>query len=158
MRRAWLVAPPLVLLFIHDTGCGGSHACDAIACNNYASFTFACTPAEPVGYELTGECASANTGHLIGMYRNGFDVENTAAGTCHVVVTFASGFTYAADVNFTSSPADPDSCCASNLEIGPTQSVFTIENPRNTCDPAAGFDAGRDAASEVAADGRAEAE
>jgi hypothetical protein len=49
-------------------------------------------------------------------------------GTCHVSLTFATGFTYATDIVFVES-AGP---CGGNIVL-PTQMSFEVNNPPSTC-------------------------
>jgi hypothetical protein len=72
-------------------------------------------------------------------------VESQSPGVCHIELTFATGFTYPADVTFTLHPGGvcggPQCKCGDYL--APTSGPFTVNNPSNTCVaiPDAGDDA-----------------
>jgi hypothetical protein len=68
-------------------------------------------------------------------------VASPSPGTCHVLLTFASGFTYSADVTFASQNLNPT--CGCPAFIGPTSGPFTVNNPSETCVDAS-TDAGAD--------------
>lgn len=54
-------------------------------------------------------------------------VYSSSAGSCHIELTFATGFTYSADVTFTSQTEGLCPGCAPY--IGPTSGPFTVNNP-----------------------------
>ena len=62
-------------------------------------------------------------------------VASPYAGNCHVVLTFATDFTFSADVTFVShiTTDPPGSDCRSPPFTVPTQSMFTVNNPGDTC-------------------------
>jgi hypothetical protein len=81
-----------------------------------------------------------------------FGVESpSSTGTCHVELTFVTGFVYSADVTFTSQSAG---CAGCGTTIGPTQGQFMVNNPSSTC--VAVPDAGVEAGALDAADASAE--
>jgi hypothetical protein len=52
-----------------------------------------------------------------------------------VVLKFASGFTYAADIQFAAPPPPPPGCCGFYPSIVATPSTITVDNPASTCVP-----------------------
>jgi hypothetical protein len=80
-------------------------------------------------------------------------------GVCHVELNFATGFTYSTDVTFTSMTSV--NCGTTAVYVGPTQVVFDVDNPSDTCGDAGASDAGvyftTDAPSDAAVDAQADA-
>ena len=145
---ALLTLLPLVLL--GTAACGGSASDDSSvslasggsggegpgACSNIASvdaavtFNLACVPNDLTAATVSGPCAG-NTGGDLTEYvkgRSQLFFVSPSVGVCHLELTFASGFTYEADVTFTSMS---DSCGRSS--VSPTQSPFAVDNPSSTC-------------------------
>lgn len=160
MRTASLVASlylviALVAACISRTVCPGS--CPE---GGSALLQLACTPTEPVSVTASGPCAvsddagapyvnlwhapSGSTVLVIG---------SPAPGVCHVLLTFASGFTYATDMNFDWQNVSPTGCCPPF--VGPTSSTngYAVDNPPGTCAPvdAGADDASRDASADASA-------
>jgi hypothetical protein len=61
------------------------------------------------------------------MTSGGFVVSSATPGVCHVVATFANGYTYSADVPFRASSSD---CCG---EAVATEGNLAIDLPENEC-------------------------
>lgn len=78
-------------------------------------------------------------------------VGSPSPGECHIVLTFATGFTYSADVAFTSQVVG---CGACSPSIGPIGGPYTVDDPSDTC--VAVHDAGAEAGATDAADANAE--
>ncbi len=76
-------------------------------------------------------------------------IEPTQAGVCHVDLTLAGGFQYSTDVTFTQTTTE--GCCPCT-SIGPTQTMFMVNNPSTTCVDAGASDAGTDASTDAQAD------
>jgi hypothetical protein len=61
-------------------------------------------------------------------------VASTGPGTCHVQLTFATGFTYSTDVTFALQPdLGPLGCPSCPPYLGPIPSTFIVDNPAATC-------------------------
>jgi hypothetical protein len=78
------------------------------------------------------------------------DINSPSAGVCHVELTFGTGFTYSADVTFTSEPGLTGPSCpwSCPMTTYPKLGAFAVNNPSTTC-----VDGGSDAeASAVPAD------
>jgi hypothetical protein len=115
---------------------GGSGGESPGACDNLASvdasvtFNLACVPNDLTAATVSGPCAG-NTGGDLTEYVKGRGqllFVSPTEGVCHLELTFASGFTYGADVTFTSVS---DSC--GTRFVSPTQSTFAVDNPSSTC-------------------------
>jgi hypothetical protein len=62
-------------------------------------------------------------------------ISSPTPGTCHIELIFRTGFTYTADVTFSSQTAG--SCRECPSYIGPTSGQFMVKNPSSTCVDAA---------------------
>jgi hypothetical protein len=104
-------------------------------------FDLSCAPADLTSISVRGPCSSSFDGE--GPYTEmAVVVYGEDAGTCHVVLTFATGFTYSTDVGFTSQTSwvcGSQSCGSCGEITFPTGGPFTVENPFSTC---IGVDAG----------------
>jgi hypothetical protein len=59
------------------------------------------------------------------------NVTASGPGVCHIVLTFATGFTYSTDATFAEQPG---SGCGCPSLLGPTSpAVIRVNNPSNTC-------------------------
>jgi hypothetical protein len=117
----------------------------------FATFELSCSPNDLIGVTASGPCAMPDAS--LSFYTGSVTewsvlVESPTPGTCHVVLTFATGFTYEADVVFTSHsiPSEPG-CGQCPDYIGPTSGPFQVDNPSDTCvgvadDAASGGDVG----------------
>jgi len=131
--------------------------CPTYACpgtetaNQAAVFRLSCGPTDLVSVVLSGPCSVGDAGsssYLFGPENASLAVSSPSAGVCHVTLTFATGFTYAADVTFTlQSQNDPPGCPVWHYTT-PTQPTFVVNNPGSTC-----VDAGLDARGDGPADG-----
>jgi hypothetical protein len=126
----------LVLLFAAGVGCGQTACPGAIRSNQPAIFNLSC-PTALTKITLSGSCSDSDAGpsnSRIDQSMNFVTVASPIAGTCHVVLTFATGFTFSADVIFvTHTATDPPGSDCTSPYTGPTQSTFTVNNPSDTC-------------------------
>ena len=114
-------------------GCS-THDCPG-GCVEYegANFKLSCSPNDLVSVVATGPCANPEAG--VSWYTGtGTEwyvvVPASTAGSCHIVLTFATGFTYSQDVTFGVVPRDS---CGCPSYIAPTSGPFTVNNPADTC-------------------------
>jgi hypothetical protein len=125
---------PLVL------GCSSN--CNACATDAYVSLELSCGPSDLTAVQLTGPCPAVGDGG-VGEYVNGnmhrlVSFGATSPGTCHVTLVFATGYTFAADVTFSSTnPGCPG--CAPVLT--PSPPWIMVNNPSDTCVLDSGVDA-----------------
>jgi hypothetical protein len=121
-------------------GCDGleGHACPG-GCTSaaFATFKLSCSPNDLVSVVASGPCAhpDASLSWYTGAATEWFvAVGSESPGTCQVVLTFATGFTYSADVTFTSqTDPSPPGCGQCPAYIGPTGGPFVVDNPIDTC-------------------------
>ena len=137
----------LIFLFGPTAGCGQSSACPG-GCSSGAStkFILACSASDIVSVIVSGPCAIGDAGlssYFVGNERSSLYVSSAEPGTCHVQLVFATGYTYAADVQFTSQPGNVPARCGCSSYVAPTQDTFNVDNPRSTCQ-----DAGADASTD----------
>jgi hypothetical protein len=121
-----------------------------------AVFHLSCSSSDVANVVATGPCATdASLSSYLG--NGSVFVQSPNPGVCHVELVFATGFTYSADVTFTSQPGGvcggPQCKCPDY--VVPTSGPFTVDNPNDTC--AAEFDAGPEVGTSDAADERATA-
>jgi hypothetical protein len=118
---------------------------------NPAKLNLSC-PSVVTSIVATGSCTAtrclAKDGGLCAQTQ--VTVAPTQVGVCHVDLTLADGFQYSTDVTFVQTTSESICPCTS---IGPTQGMFTVNNPSTTCVDA-GLDAG---ASDAVADAPTEA-
>ena len=101
----------------------------------------------PHGDPFSGPCPSYGDGsvgdYVEGNERNLVTFGATAAGTCHVTLVFATGFTYSTDVSFMEGSGGCPGC--PNV-LTPFPGSFAVNNPGNTCvvDTGPSTDAGTD--------------
>jgi hypothetical protein len=120
-----------LLVALSTAACAAHSVCNGFCGGNETSFTFSCVPTGPVRVEVGGPCAQ------VGVTTNaGFDVSSATPGVCHLVATFASGYTYSGDVTFRASE-----CCGP----APTEFNLAIDLPVNECLPEGGSFGGWDA-------------
>jgi hypothetical protein len=94
-----------------------------------ATFNLSCSPNDLTSVVATGPCADpdASLSWYTGKETQwAVGVVSPSPGVCHIELTFATGFTYSADVTFTEQTA-----C--NSFIGPTSGPFMVNNPSDTC-------------------------
>jgi hypothetical protein len=140
-----LVLAAGLLVVLAGAGCGTSGNCGGCVEGALATFNLSCSPNDLVSVLASGPCAMPDAG--LAWYTGvgsewSVGVGSPSPGECHVVLTFATGFTYSADVTFTSQTAE--SCKGCPPYIGPTSGPFTVNNPATTC-----LDAAPDAAPEA---------
>jgi hypothetical protein len=126
----------LALLFTAGVGCGQTVCPGAIRANQPAIFNLSC-PTDPPQITLSGSCAAGDAGPSNGQLNQALNVVTVTSpnpGNCHVVLSFATGFTFSADVTFvTHIETDPPGSNCTSPYTGPTQSMFTVNNPSDTC-------------------------
>jgi hypothetical protein len=92
---------------------------------------FTCEPTPLPSVSVAGPCTSSVT--VDGAY-----VAGESAGTCHVVLTFATGFVFATDVTFTEATSyvcGMPSCGSCGQITTPGSSPVGVDNPGSTCQP-----------------------
>ncbi|MGO8991691.1 MAG: hypothetical protein ACLQVI_00075 [Polyangiaceae bacterium] len=129
-------------------GCSGGYDCStACDANQSAIFVLSCAPSDLTSVALSGACAgpsSSPSNYLFGPSNVYLAITSANPGDCNVVLTFASGFTYSAVVNFeASSGASASGCTCSQFTL-PAQHSYNVNNPSATCADG-GDDAGGDA-------------
>ena len=151
----------LALLLVLGVGCtSGPPACPGFCSENTpATFTLTCSPTDLMDVSISGPCFGADAApstNLPHASSTSVQIGSPTPGVCHVTLTFASGFTYSADVTFVSQtdPA-PSGCPTCSPYVTPTQRTFTVNNPTTTCvDAGAGAsDSSADAPEGTAPDG-----
>jgi hypothetical protein len=142
MRATLAVAMATAGLIVAlGTGCGPGPDAKCI-CNSAepALFQFSCSPNDLTSVVATGPCSMPEAGTPLGFTApvppTDVGVFSGGPGTCHVQLTFASGFTYSTDVAFTAQMQ----FCACPTAFVPTSGPFMVDNPAGTC--IAGPDAG----------------
>ncbi len=102
-----------------------------------ASFQLSCGPNDLTSVVASGPCSAPDASvseYAAGSNGSVVFVGSTGPGTCHVQLTFATGFTYAADVTFALLPLlGPPGCPSCPPYLGPTQGPFMVDNPAETC-------------------------
>ncbi|MGH7435440.1 MAG: hypothetical protein ACRENE_07180 [Polyangiaceae bacterium] len=133
-----------------SVGCGGSGG-DAgperctVSCgllSSPATLILSCGATDLANVAISGPCAAgdaATRSTLDSSNPQNLYVTSTGAGTCHVELTFATGFTYSTDVAFVSTTTTGG--CCSGTGVNPTQSTFMVHDPSTTCVDA-GLDVG----------------
>ncbi len=118
-------------------GACGSRAscCGSCSGSQPAVINFSCGSTNLTNVAIAGPCNSPFAGDGAAAYADqAVDVYGEKAGTCHVVLTFSNGRSYAVDVTFQTETTyvcgSPD--CGSCGEIlAPTSGPFTV--PSSTC-------------------------
>lgn len=127
--------------FVSCGGCGG-HSCPALClANKPAVFQLSCGPTDLLNVALSGVCSVGDAGpssYLFGPASMSLAIHSSNAGNCHVSLTFATGFSYSADVTFTLQTDTTYPDCHGCSYTVPTQQTFIVDNPSGTC-----MDAGR---------------
>jgi hypothetical protein len=134
MDRSFVLAVLLVSLLALLGGCTDDCSCPGgCAESDPAGFKLSCSPNDLVSVVATGPCANPDV--ALSWY-TGTGSESYVAvpaatvGTCHIVLTFATGFTYSQDVTFGVVPRDS---CGCPSYVAPTSGPFTVNNPADTC-------------------------
>jgi hypothetical protein len=107
-----------------------------------AIFDLSCGPTDLTSVVISGPCATGDaslSNHVSGSESQYVSLSSPSPGVCHVELTFATGFTYSADVTFVSESVVGPCACPSST--APTQNTFMVNNPSTTCVDA-GVDAG----------------
>jgi hypothetical protein len=135
--RGWLPLAVAAAALVARLGlaCGADTPCSDL-CTDAESATFhlSCNPNDLVSVVATGPCSNPDAS--LEWYTGAeteWDVAVTAQspGECHIVLTFATGFTYSTDVTFTS---QNQGCgCPSFLGPVPGTGAITVNNPADTC-------------------------
>jgi hypothetical protein len=123
-------------------GCSSGDSCGGEAVPPSATFELSCDSTDLTSVTVSGPC---ETDAGTSFYRWEGDViidGPPTAGVCHVELTFATGFTYVTDVNYTVQPVLDCNGHTTDDYLAPTQVTFAVNNPSATCVDA-GSDAGR---------------
>jgi hypothetical protein len=110
MRTASLTSCLVALLSVQLDACqgGSDNTCNCGASGGGATIRLPCGTTEPPTVKVTGGCTTAQNGPETML------VESTDAGTCSLMLTFASGATSSVDISFTSiwlpCGSDPKGC------------------------------------------------
>ena len=127
-----------------DDNAGTGCVLQGIACMGVtdATFNLSCDPTDLTSVVLSGPCAGeASLSTYVVAGEPYVHIGSLSPGVCHVQLAFSNGFTYSADVTFVSQTDDSGpGCPPCAAYIGPTQSMFVVNNPSTTC-----LDAGLDA-------------
>ena len=129
VRCALALGLPLI---VADCSERGPAPCDLEVENQPAIFDLSCGPTNVMSVTLSGACATDDTNpshYVFGPTSKSIAVRSPNPGDCHVVLTFATGFTFSADVTFTSELGG----CAPNSYTAPTPQTHTVDNPSDTC-------------------------
>ncbi|HEY4394876.1 MAG TPA: hypothetical protein VGP64_12475 [Polyangia bacterium] len=128
LRQALLGSLGLALLCGGAVGCG-QQSCEA-SIDPYATFNLSCASANLTKVDVSGPCAPTDAGTGPNDYLSGasIGIMSLVPGTCHLSLTFATGFTYDADVVFDRRPGP----CGGTI-VSPTQMSFNVDNPPSTC-------------------------
>lgn len=98
-----------------------------------------CAQTDLMSVTLTGPCSNASAGAPKGYIVNqgSILIVSQTPGLCHVELGFATGFTYSADINFTTMT---DGC--GGTFVGASQTQYWVDNPSSTCVDVATTDSG----------------
>jgi hypothetical protein len=107
-----------------------------------ATLRMSCAPNDLSSIQVTGPCVGGVLGsdggltdYSVEQGGESVSINSLAGGTCHVVLTFATGFVFATDVQFT---VQGESCGCSF--IMPTTTKVPVNNPSSTCSGDGGDD------------------
>jgi hypothetical protein len=147
MGRAGVVAAVCAAMMVVATGLlvfpeEGCSSCSGCIGGRPATFNLSCIPGDLTSVVASGPCSmDAGSDSYPGVGSSAVGVSSPSPGVCHIVLTFATGFTYSADVTFTLQTEG--SCPGCQPYIGATSGPFTVNNPSDTCIAVgAGVDAG----------------
>jgi hypothetical protein len=96
-----------------------------------ALFNLSCAPTNLADVMVTGVCANHDAGSSYSVQDSGVWINSLTPGVCHLVLRFSSGFTYSADLTFTSS-TQTGGCCP-GTSVFPTKDTYVVDNPSSTC-------------------------
>ena len=138
MRVAFNLSLIALGVVISGDGCVSSdHACpDSCTVSGSATFWLACNPNDLVSVEATGPCSMPDeplSWYTGAATKWAASVFAASPGTCHIVLTFATGFTYSADVTFASMNDNTPGCPPCPAYIGAISGGFNVNNPPETC-------------------------
>jgi hypothetical protein len=113
--------------------------CGQATCNNYvapdqpAILELSCGPTDLTDVSLSGSCSTGDAGlsSLFGSTTNSLAVTSARPGDCHVILTFANGFTSSTDLTFVSQTLHEG--CVNEVYTVPTMRTVAIDNPPDTC-------------------------
>jgi len=134
MRLAWPAATVAGLLVVAGGGCQSHHDC-AGGCSSGSPVVFdlSCGGTDLTSEVLTGVCGpSPSSPDFGGSHQQYVYLRSEQPGDCHVELIFATGFTFSADVHFSSQTDNTDPQCPCGY-IQPDQTMFTVNNPTSTC-------------------------
>jgi hypothetical protein len=128
----------LGLLVMASAACGERSCPGGCPGSGLAILNLSCGPTDLTSVTLTGPCATTDAGpadpnpakYVFGATSQALAISSPNPGTCHVVLSFASGFSYSTDVLFTSQTSEGGCCPA---YVAPTQPTFSVNNPSQTC-------------------------
>jgi hypothetical protein len=142
-------AAALGLLVVMGGGCA-HYACPGFeTANQSATFQLSCGPTDLVSVALSGPCSDGDASISDLAASASFGISSPSPGVCHVTLTFATGFTYSADVTFILQNDGDTPGCPVWHYTAPTQRAFTVNNPSTTC-VGTGLDAGSDGRTDAA--------
>jgi hypothetical protein len=124
----------LGLVVVFSIGCSQGTCNTYVADNQSAILELSCGPTDLTNVALSGACSTGDAGGLksvFGAMMNSIAIASPSPGDCHVVLTFATGFTFSADLTFVSRTLKEG--CGTQVYTAPTQSMFTVNNPSDTC-------------------------
>jgi hypothetical protein len=153
-------AAPFGFLVALAAGCAATYSCpDNCPDNQPAIFDLSCGPANLARVDLSGACGVADAGpssYLVGPTSSSLAVRSPGPGNCKVTLTFATGFTYSADVTFVSqTETEPPGCHGCSPYTAPAKATYVVDVPSTSCVDA-GLDAASDAPSDAAEGARGE--
>ena len=94
-------AAALSLLVVLGGGCSQGHACPGFeTANQSAILQLSCGPTDLVSVALSGPCSIGDASISNLAASPSLAISSPSPGVCHVTLTFATGFTYSADVTF----------------------------------------------------------
>jgi len=161
MARSPAAHLPVLLLLLLGVGCQSQRpACPGFCTEDQpAIFIPSCSPSDLTSVTATGPCSfgdASASNDLLDAAGTSIQIGSPTPGVCHIVLTFATGFTYSADVTFVSqADQEPAGCTVCSAYVAPTQRTFVVDNPPATCIEAgtgAGGDVTIDAPDVTAAD------
>ena len=134
MRSMITLSAVASLLVVLEAGCSSSSPC-ALPCGAIgATFNLSCNSNDLTSVVASGPCSmpDASLSWYTGTGSQGtVTVYSSSPGTCHVQLSFASGFTFSTDVTFISQTEGTCGSCPSFTE--PSSGEFTVDNPASTC-------------------------
>jgi hypothetical protein len=108
-----------------------------------------CGPTDLASVVVSGPCSIGDASISNLAASPSLAISSPTPGVCHVTLTFATGFTYSADVTFIAQNDGDTPGCPVWQYTAPTQRAFTVNNPSTTCVDA-GIDGGGDGSTEDA--------